>query len=209
MPTTSSDSSDDLEHAPTGRPSPPGWHRRRFTADEVLHMVDCGILTEDDRVELLDGGLVVCEPQGPGHSSLRQALSHELQRLVGPAGFHVRDQAPILTEPTGLPEPDIAVVRGGPKDYLERHPTGPDTALAVEVAKTSRAIDRRKAAVYARGGVAVYWLVDLVAGTLTVHEEPDRDAGSYRRVRELGAAERVAVPVPGVEATFPVRDLIA
>ena len=171
-------------------------------------MVDCGILDEDDRVELLEGALVVREPQRPPHASMRQDLSHRLQRLVEAAGFRVRGQAPLFAEEESLPEPDLAIVRGRPSDWRERHPTGADTALVVEVAETSRASDRRKAAIYARGGVAVYWLLDLVERTLTVHERPDRERGVYGSVRTLGAGAAVAVPVPGVDATLSVRDLL-
>jgi hypothetical protein len=41
-------------------------HRtRRFTVDEVLNMIEAGILGEDEPLELIDGELIHASPQGP------------------------------------------------------------------------------------------------------------------------------------------------
>jgi len=181
---------------------------RRFTADEVLSMVDCGILGEDEPVELLDGALVVREPQAPSHAAVRQELSRRLDRLVEPAGMHVRDQSPVLADADSLPEPDLAVVRGRPADYRQRHPTGADTLLVVEVAVTSRWIDRAKARLYARAGIPVYWLLDVSARTLTVHEDPRPERSEYATVRALGAGDAITLPVPGVNASLTVASML-
>src|SRR6266545_6472926 len=103
----------------------PGTARRRFTAEEVLHMVEAGILDPDERIELLEGELVVVTPQGPGHSSRLMALDQLLAEAYRGIGS-VRVQLPLDASPHALPEPDIAVVRGSAVDYADRHPGGPD-----------------------------------------------------------------------------------
>lgn len=174
----------------------PSEHRR-FTVDEVLRMVEAGILGDADRVELVDGELLTVSPQGPEHGSLKDELHQRLAEAHAGGGAHVLNQRPVRMGPRGLPEPDLAVVRGEARDYLHRHPSGADVLLVVELAQTSQARDRHKAADYARGGVPVYWLIDLVARRLEVYTEPDPGAGRYRRVRSLGDGELVELPDGG------------
>jgi Uma2 family endonuclease len=166
--------------------------RRRFTAAEVLRMVDAGILAEDEPVELLEGELVVTPPQGPPHAAVVCDLAERLRDVYGPA-CHVRPQCPLVGAVDSLPEPDLAVVRGKARDYATRHPTGPDVVLVIEVARTSQALDRRKVRAYATIGVSVYWIVDLAARRLEVRSEPTAD-GEYRVTRLLGENETIALP---------------
>jgi Uma2 family endonuclease len=171
--------------------------RRRFTADEVLRMVDAGILSEHEPVELIEGELITVSPQGPRHRALTVKIHQVLERVFGP-DHHVQDHSPIAAGPDSLPEPDVAVVRGRVDDWMDRHPGGPDVPLVVEISVTSHATDRSKAAVYARAEVPEYWQVDVPGRRVHVHREPR--AGEYRTthlatdVDEIEiAAARVAV----------------
>lgn len=163
---------------------------RRFTAEEILRMVDAGILSEDEPVELIGGELIVVSPQGPRHRALSVRLHQQLERAFGP-GFHVQDHSPIDGGPHDMPEPDVAVVRGEVDDFLDHHPTGDDLAVVVEISVTSQALDRAKAAVYARGGVPLYWQLDVPARRLIVYSEP-RD-GEYRATRVFVEADDVVI----------------
>src|SRR5262249_2303886 len=96
------------------------------------------------------------------------------------------------------PGAGLAIVRGAPRDYGERHPTGADTILVIEVARTSQAFDRRKASTYARSGVPVYWLIDLVARRLEVRSTPTSD-GEYEQTVLLGEQHRVRLPALDLE----------
>ena len=116
----------------------------------------------------------------------------------------MRSQCPLVGATDSLPEPDLAVVRGVPRDYVSAHPTGGDVLLVVEVARTSQAIDRRKVGAYSRMGVPVYWLLDLAARRLEVRSEPDGD--EYRSTRLLGEGESVALP--GVDASWVGASLL-
>jgi Uma2 family endonuclease len=165
--------------------------RRLFSAAEVLRMVDEGILADDEPVELLEGELLVTPPQGPSHAAVVSDLDERLAGAYRP-GCHVRAQCPLGGAVDSLPEPDLAVVRGKPRDYLASHPKGDQIVLVVEVARTSQAFDRRKVRVYAKIGVPVYWLVDLEGRRLEVRSTPDGD--DYRVTRILREGESAALP---------------
>lgn len=171
---------------------------RRFTADEYLRMIDAGVLSDGDRVELVDGEILTVAPQGPEHRSMRVELRERLEAAYRELTVHVDDQGPLRAGDRGVPEPDLAVIRGRPRDYLQAHPRGEDALLVVELAKTSLARDRAKAADYARGAVPVYWLLDLEARVLEVHTRPDAGSGRYRSVAVLREDE--SVELPGLDA---------
>lgn len=166
--------------------------RRKFTADEVERMVEVGILAGDEPVELLDGELVVVSPQGTRHAALVAELDRLLQRAYDALG-HVRVQVPIDAGPHSRPEPDVAVARGRPRDYVERHPGRRDLLLVVEVAVTTIADARRKLPIYARAGVPVVWVLDVRRRRLEVHKGPGR-GGAYRSTTVLGVSADVEPP---------------
>ena len=72
-----------------------------------------------------------------------------------PQGWYVDAQEPITTSDSE-PEPDVVIVRGDTRQYLNRHPGAQDLALVVEVADTSLQRDRTsKKRLYARVGIPV------------------------------------------------------
>jgi Uma2 family endonuclease len=173
-------------------------------------LVDAGILTEDDPVELLGGWLIRKMTQEPAHpvavDMIRDAFANRLTRPC-----YVRTQAPI-TLPEGEPEPDVALVRGKREDFLQRHP-GPDAILmAVEVADTSLARDRGvKRQIYAQAGIPVYWIVNLVEREIEVYTEPQStaDPTDYRQRHDYGPADTIPVVLDGVEVgTLAVAELL-
>jgi Uma2 family endonuclease len=180
--------------------------RWRFTADDVMKMLDAGVLHEDDPVELIDGELLIVSPQGPEHIALKDELRERLREAYA-GRAHIRDQGPLRADDRSLPEPGLCVLRGAPRDYLTRHATGADAVLVVELAKTSQTRDRRKASVYARAGVPVYWLLDLEERTLTVHSRPNEASSAYGDVVVLGADDRVELPES--DAAWTVATMLA
>ncbi len=186
----------------------PPVRARRFTRAEYDRFVETGILGEDDRVELLDGQLVVCEPQGSRHASVVVRARAALERAFG-RGYHVRDHSPVALDDVSEPEPDLAVVGGDALDYRDAHPSAP--LLVVEVADTSLGRDRLvKAALYARAGIREYWIINLVEGVLEVYRGPERSpAGdsTYRRVRRLGRNASIS-PLAASRARIPVVALL-
>lgn len=177
---------------------------RRFTVDEVLAMVDAGILREDERLELLDGELIVMPPQGPPHAGTTTRLDNRLHRIYG-TGYVVREAKPMIADERSLPEPDHAVFRGDERSFDARHPRGDEAVLIIEVAWSSQSTDRSKAALYARAGVPIYWLLDIDKRRLEVYSDPLGD-GEYSLVRILG--EHDEVTPPETTARWCVTDLL-
>lgn len=147
----------------------PLWRMPRARYDQLVH---AGIFGPDDRIELLEGLLVVREPQGRRHATVVGLVRAALEKAFGRA-FHIREEKPIALDRLSEPEPDVAVVPGRLRDYLTAHPARP--VLVVEVADSSLALDRlRKGGLYARAGIADYWVVNLIDEVLEVYREPLR-----------------------------------
>jgi len=183
------------------------FRQRRWTRKEYDQAIQAGIFHEDERLELLAGCLVVAEPQNTPHAVGIQLAAETLRMAFGP-GWSVRVQLPLALDPDSEPEPDVAVVRGQPRDYLLDHPGEP--ALVVEVADASLRLDRRlKAAIYARGGIADYWIVNVADRVLEIHRQPVHQGRRwrYRSVETLGADAAVA-PLALPQARIAVADLL-
>lgn len=143
----------------------------RFTVAQYHRMIEKGILTENDPVELLEGYLVLKMPRSPEHDS---ALS-VLQELLGPLrppGYIIRGQC-AATIDQSEPEPDLVVARGDRSTFRTRHPGPSETALVIEVSSSSLARDRGdKARIYAQAGIPVYWVVNVVDEQIEVFTQP-------------------------------------
>jgi Uma2 family endonuclease len=188
----------------------PPLQSRRFTRVEYEKLVEQSFFPSDERLELLDGVLVVKEPQGARHAAVVVAVRHALERAFG-RRYHVRDQAPVALDDASEPEPDLAVVPGKPFDYLAGHPASP--VLLVEVAESSLSTDRRrKSSLYARAGRPEYWVINLVDRVVEVYREPVRSAAAlygwkYRSVRLLKPGA-TAAPRAAPRARVRVADLL-
>jgi len=183
---------------------------KRWTRAQYERAIDCDVFTEDDRIELLDGVLVVKEPQSERHAATCDQVAMTLRRAFGD-GWLVRDGKHFASGRLSRPEPDVYVVRGTPADYYDAAPTRPD--LLVEVSLSRLRFDRgRKAAIYARGGVQDYWIVNIVHSVLEVRRDPARLAGPQRRWGyrsvETFAPPAVVTPLAAPEARIPVADLL-
>jgi Uma2 family endonuclease len=171
-------------------------------------MIESGIFEPSDRVELLDGLLIAKEPQGSWHASTVSQVRAVLQRAFGPA-YDVRVGSPVALDDMSEPEPDLAVVPGRPAAYRHAHPAR--AALLVEVAESSVHKDRAlKARLYARAGVADYWIVNLEDRVLEVYREPVKESSGrwkYRSVRLLKRSATVT-PLATPRAKIRVGDLL-
>src|SRR5437868_6059435 len=115
-----------------GTPQPPAYPIRPFTVDEYHRMIQVGVLTEDDPVELLEGWIVLKMPRNPPHDSTIAQTQNTINKCL-PAGWHVRVQSAI-TLSDSEPEPDLGIARGQPRDYASHHPGPVDIAALIEVA---------------------------------------------------------------------------
>ena len=144
----------------------------RWTREAYDRMAEHGIFAPGERVELIEGEIVTMTPQGTRHAVGIQ-LAHEALRKAFGQAFHIRQQLPLALDLRSEPDPDIAVVRGAPRDFLESHPTPPATVLVVEVAASTLDYDRHtKGSLYARAGIPEFWLVNLVERQIEVCRDP-------------------------------------
>jgi Uma2 family endonuclease len=176
-----------------------------FTAERYFALVDEGVLQPDDRVELLEGVIVAMPPQSGPHAGHLHLIAHELSELVGARGT-VRLQAPLPVSTFSVPEPDVAVVPGSFRDYMQHHPTS--ALLVVEVAVTSLPQDRlTKAAIYAAAGIPEYWIVNLRDHALEILRDPDRRLRLYAS-RRTAMADEVVSLVALPEVRVPVESIL-
>ena len=182
----------------------------RFNVDQYHSMIRMGILTEDDPVELLEGWLIVKMSKSPKHRVathlIRQALEHSV-----PPGWYVDSQEP-LTTTDSEPEPDVMIVRGETRQYLDHHPGPQDIALVVEVADSSLQRDRTlKKRLYASAGIAVYWIVNLSLSQIEVYTNPSgsSERPDYRQQQDYGLEDSIPLIVDGREiARCIVREML-
>jgi Uma2 family endonuclease len=181
----------------------------RMTVEQYHAMIRAGVLGTEDRVELLEGILVRKMSKNPPHRAVVSALVTLMVRAL-PAGWHYQVQDPI-TLSDGEPEPDGAVVRGGPKDYPGGHPTPRDVALVIEVADDSLPIDRgTKLRSYARAGIREYWLVNLIDMAVEVYTRPGKKRGvpGYAGPVVKKRGEELRVPAEAGGAVIAVSDVL-
>lgn len=98
----------------------------RIDVEQYHAMIEAGILTDDDPVELLEGWLVFKMPKNPPHQAATRLVRSAIEKRL-PNGWYVDSQEPI-TLPDSEPEPDVVVVRGETLDYLSHHPGAKDIA---------------------------------------------------------------------------------
>ena len=150
-----------------------------FTVESYQRLAELGILPEDARVELIDGQVVEMTPIGDRHAScVRRLLDwfahHALERAI------IDVQNSVVLGATTAPQPDLVLLHRR-VDRYPQHPRPRDILLVIEVADTTLAYDRDvKMPLYARTGIPEAWLVDLVAGAITVYREPGPEG--YRDV---------------------------
>ncbi len=175
-----------------------GVRRRRFTVEDYHRMGEAGILTEDDRVELIGGAIVELSPIHDPHVRAVNYLNEFLILRLAGGDVTVSIQNPIRLSDDTEPQPDVAVLRGRGRGVAD----AADVLLVIEVADSSREYDREtKLRRYAAAGIPEAWLSDLVGSLLERHSEP-RD-GIYRQVATGRPGETLTSTVlPGL--TIPV-----
>jgi Uma2 family endonuclease len=186
---------------------PPQYPLRPFTVDEYHRMIEVGVLTEDDPVELLEGRIVLKMPRNPPHdSTIAQAQDTVNKHL--PPGWHVRVQSAI-TLSDSEPEPDVGIARGQPHDYATHHPGPVDIAALIEVADSSLDRDRNlKGPLYARARIPVYWIINLVDSQVEVYTDPSGPGAApcYHQRQDYDNAAVPLVIAGQVVGQIPVRD---
>jgi len=182
----------------------------RFSVARYQRMIETGILTPDDKVELLENYVVLKMLRNPAHDSI---IQQTLERLFScrPAGWSWRVQSAVVL-PDSQPEPDLALVHGAGAVYRQRHPGPADVGLLIEVADSSLLRDQRdKARIYARAGIVCYWIVNLPDRRIEVHTQPSGPTAvpAYGAVQLYPPGKDVPLVLGGVAVgTVPAAELL-
>jgi Uma2 family endonuclease len=188
-------------------PTQPIW---RFNVTQYHQMIDIGILTADDPVEMLEGWIIEKMPKNLPHRIANKLTCNALENIL-PDGWYVDTQEPITLEDSE-PEPDVVIVRGNTRDYSDRHPGSQDLALVVEIADSTLERDRTiKKRIYARAGIEVYWIINLFEEQIEVYTQPinSTEEATYSQRRDYKLGDEVTVFIEGREVgLLNIQDLL-
>jgi len=178
----------------------------RMTVDQYERLVATGLL-DGQQTELINGFLVQKVGKNPPHSWTVEALREEFGRLQL-SGWSLRQEQPVAIPDLNEPEPDLAVVRGTNDEYAKRHPRPGDVGLLIEVADSTLEKDRGpKLLAYARGGIPVYWIVNLIERRLEIHTGPT--SAGYQDRSLIAAGEIAPLMLEGKEVgRIPVSAML-
>lgn len=182
----------------------------RFSVAKYQRMIEAGILTPEDKVELLENYVVLKMPRNPPLDGTLHVIGKRLPRWI-PDGWELRSQLTVVL-PDSQPEPDFAIVRGDELTYLARHPTSTDVGLLIEVADSSLLRDQRdKTRIYARAAIPVYWIVNLVDRRVEVYTQPSGPTAvpAYGAFQVYQPGDDVPLTLDGTPvASVPAADLL-
>jgi Uma2 family endonuclease len=179
--------------------------KRHFNVTEYYRMAEAGILTEDDRVELIEGEIIERSPIGSLHAACVRRLNQILQQQFG-ARAVIGVQDPVRLDDFSEPEPDVALLKLRDDFYAQQHPSPADVLLLIEVADTTVLYDRNiKVPLYARAGIPEVWLIDLRQDLIEVYAQPSGGAYQVQRQARRGA-QVAAETIP--QLSLNVNDIL-
>lgn len=177
--------------------------QRLLTVDEYKKMAEAGILTEDERVELLDGKIIEMSPAGNRHAAMVKRLNALFNQLLGGNAI-ISIQDPLVVDPHSMPEPDVAILKFRADYYETGLPTSSDALLVIEVADSSLEKDQKvKSSIYSAAGIPEYWIINLEQNEVEVYREPF--GREYLRKEVLHSGSRLSLSPWNLEvevATF-------
>ncbi len=176
-----------------------------WTLERYHNAIDCGVLTTEDRVELLFGHLIPKMPTGEPHAVCLSQL-YELSYDRFGKQYTYRAQDPVTLPNQSEPEPDFVIARRKVYGKAVGHPKQDDILLLVEISQKTLIYDRGdKLRSYALAGIAEYWIINLQHRQVEVHLDPDTAVGDYRRTTIYREQDQFESPFGG---DFSVLDLL-
>ena len=178
--------------------------QRSFTVEQYHRMGEAGVFEPGERVELIRGVIREMSPKGRRHS-IAVGLATQIfdRRLEGRASVQVQD-ALTIEDIRSEPEPDVVVNSSpNPRD-VRTEKSKP--LLVIEVSNSSLRFDRdQKARIYAKAGIADYWIVNLIDDELEVYRDPVDGAYATRLVLQ---ATEIVSPLSFPDLEIAVSDLL-
>lgn len=179
--------------------------RHLFTVEDYYRMASAGILLEDDRVELIEGEIIDTSPIGSPHAGCVMCLINLFARLLGDKAI-ISSQNPVRLSDLSEPQPDIALLEPRADFYRNIHPTARDVLLLIEVSDTTLDYDRKtKLPLYARSGIAEYWIIDLNAEAIEIYTKPAN--GTYTETQIVKRGENLVLHQAG-DLTINADDIL-
>jgi Uma2 family endonuclease len=176
----------------------------RFTVEEYERMGEAGILTEDDRVELIAGEIIQRCPIGGPHIGCVNRLNKLLVQNLGDAAV-VSVQNSIRLLHDGEPQPDFAILAAHSADGSAM-PSSADVLLLIEVSDSSLAFDRgTKLPLYAQAGIPEVWIVNLTGRSIEQYSQPRN--GAYETLHTTQHGDAISATLLP-DLTLQVRDII-
>ncbi len=168
----------------------------KFTVEEYIRLYEAGILDAHDRIELLNGELIIMHAIGHRHAQAVTNLTFDLGEQSR-RRYMISPQNPVELEEYSAPQPDLVLVPLGRRN-AKRHPTSSEVFLIIEVADTSLRYDREeKMRAYAAVGIREFWILNLEADQLEIHRQPE--SGGYR--------EQLTIPAGGTASPLAFPDV--
>jgi len=165
---------------------------KSWTLEEYHAMIEAGILTSDDKVELLFGQIVEMNPVGRAHGTTVNKINRYLQRRFIESELVIGVQNPITLVDESEPEPDVFIATGPLEKYLEHHPYPEDLLLVIEVSDSTLPKDRgAKKVNYAIAGIQEYWVIDVYGRKLHRYTEPDQVGRSYLKEETYSESDTI------------------
>jgi Uma2 family endonuclease len=169
--------------------------RRKFTVEQYHKMAESGILTEDDRVQLIRGEIIEMSPIGTKHAAcvkcLNKLLSGKLRDRV-----LIAIQDPVVLNNNSEPQPDVALLKPRDDFYATAHPQPQDIFLLIEVSDSTIVYDREeKIPLYAEANIIEVWLVDINEQIVEVYQQPT--AAGYQLMQKFASGQTLSIK------TFP------
>ncbi|HEV2270255.1 MAG TPA: Uma2 family endonuclease [Steroidobacteraceae bacterium] len=177
-----------------------------ISIDRYEKMAAAGVLTRDDRVELVDGEILEMAPIGTRHGSAAGRLLKRLILSVGDEAI-VRAENPVNLGTLSQPQPDLLLLRPRADDYVDSRPGPQDVLLLIEVSDTTLDFDQgTKRNLYATFGIREYWVVDVNDRCLVAYSDP-KD-GDFCEIVQYGL-EDALTPQSLPNVRIAVRELFA
>jgi Uma2 family endonuclease len=180
------------------------FNARLINVKQYDEMIEHGILTTEDKVELLNGIIIEKMPKGIKHAAVNDLVAEIFREILGNRGI-IRNQNPIVLDDYSEPEPDIVLAKPPREIYLERHPTPEDILLIIEISDTTLGRDRiTKSLAYAKAEIQQYLVLNLQNETNEEYREPNEDGYQFKRTLRKGDSLNLAA-FPEVE--IKINDL--
>ena len=179
------------------------WPRpHRLTVDDYYRMAEVGVLSPDDRTELIEGEIIDMPPIGSRHAEVVRLLNKRLVRAAGDSA-EVSTQLPVRLSLRSEPQPDFAIVRVRAGSYRDAHPVPSDVLLLIEVSDSTLRYDLgTRARLYATHTIPEYWVFDLQRSRVWRHRAPSGQ--QYMQLDEITAG---TLPIPSCAAELDLRDV--